>query len=828
MDTTSKPPADEQVNRRVNSLDLRAMRERVDELTSSPAIKQAVERAIRRGRSPNATSFERYLSLALSQAGGVEFVQLDVRNGVQLVPPGEGHLAQIVCSGVLEDDTSRLVASVQDAVNRLCSMVDALEDSADLEDGRSGPTITISILGGAYKPDRPLYRSAHVHLPAIGKNEEPTLAYLNEVDWRVLDYVPVIARAVFQSSMLPNMYQAFMGAYAPSGSDWDVRTRLASTLRKLELPLSCRWSFDCNVVEQLVAIHFTAPPPSSFPQPPKGSLRALAAQHDGGSHGARGSQDPQTARGTQDMPGTPKAGVARGSLELREDARIVYTQRLACLLAAAGFGASRSIERVTLTAFDGDRAVLACRFNRHDFVHHTLPTVQNEWMFDPALRFNPESLGQLIQAESMSWARPGDNLQGDQRARENENASAAEPKAEATERASGTEAETAGNAGATELGATTRTDKTEGADNPAASPGTTGRTEAVERDEREAAVLASSRRDPHEDTRALPEDLVRIFHAKRICDIDTRHFHGKGQQAIEDARLDSNESVLAAIASLEHTIAAMESACVPPGDDARARPLFCSNPLARAVVSLLDDELAVADEAQDYLRGIDAEYEPDESRLPSYFRAPDALFQAHVGLSDLYARLGDYRGAEAEANRCLALAPTTAQSYYLKANALAQQDRFAEAANTLVAGLRYAVSERDCALLYYHLALVLWKMGRRQEAVSVHVYTMSLAGEYAEKSAAVVRNLRSRKDMPVIVHASPLAATREMARARIPVAPSDETRSLVVQAAVGLSCANAPKAAAPYVSAMARYFRNDPVLADAARSIREGCTGLST
>jgi len=67
-----------------------------------------------------------------------------------------------------------------------------------------------------------------------------------------------------------------------------------------------------------------------------------------------------------------------------------------------------------------------------------------------------------------------------------------------------------------------------------------------------------------------------------------------------------------------------------------------------------------------------------------------------------------------------------------------------------------------------------------------------------------------------------------MARARIPVAPSDETRSLVVQAAVGLSCANAPKAAAPYVSAMARYFRNDPVLADAARSIREGCTGLST
>ena len=157
-----------------------------------------------------------------------------------------------------------------------------------------------------------------------------------------------------------------------------------------------------------------------------------------------------------------------------------------------------------------------------------------------------------------------------------------------------------------------------------------------------------------------------------------------------------------------------------------------------------------------------------------------------------------------------------------KADVLASQKRYHEAANVLTEGLRLAVSPRDCALLYYHLALILWNTDRKREAVAVHVYTTSLAGEYADKAKKVVMSLRKRDDSPVIVYASPLAASREMIRARIPVSPSDAARTLVVKAAVGLSCAGAPEACAPYAAAMASYFRDDRIIASACRSIRFG------
>lgn len=737
-------------NTHVNAIDLRRIRELVDEIVMSPAVWQTVPRAIARGKSPQSSAFERYMSRVLVDAGGTDIAPLATRSAMQLAPPGEGHMARITCAVRLAEDERRTVESVQDAINRLCGLADALEDSADLADSHPGRVVTISPLGGSYKPERPLYRSAHIPLPPIGANEEPGVAFLNEVDWRALDYVPVTARAVFQSSLLPNMYQGFMGAYAPPGSDWDVRTRLATTLEKLELPLQSAFRFDCSVPDATVALRFSVPPEQSFPRLMQDGCTGLVV---------------------------PTGNLAR-------EARIVYALRLACLLAAACFGSGRHVEHAQLIAdLQGDDGI-DLRFNRHDYIHDVMAAVEDGRLFERDLRFNPESLLEVMRPESISW--PEAWRQSD-----------AVP--------TGVEAP-ASPAGTSDLA---------GSGDYAGSVDHAGFGDHAGFCD---PACCRTRISPHEDDRPLTEELSRIFHAERIRDIDTRHFHGPGERTIEEARFDSDESILAAIASLEQAITGLEAECVPPNDDSGARPLFCSNPLARAVVSLLDDDLSVGREAEEFLNG------PRDARRTGlrYFRAPDALFQAHVGLSDLYARLGDYRGAESEADRCIALAPTTAQSYYLKANALAQQYRYAEAANVLSAGLRVAVSERDCALLYYHLALALWKLGRRQESVSVHVYAMSLAGEYAEKSAAVVRSLRQRKNVPVIVHASPLAATREMARARIPLAPSDEARTLVVQAAIGLSCADAPLAAAPYAAALTRYFRNDAVISATADSIRRG------
>ena len=700
-------------NVRLNALELQRARRVVDELLSAPLPGPAMKRLIAKALSPHAEPFERYAGFALKDAGAVELCETPAGRTLRLSPPGDGRMAQLACASSADSGIDERVENVEGALNRLCGMVDALEDSADLGDPRQPLGITMSALGGAFKPDRPVFRSAHVRLPAIAATGSPTQEYLNEVDWRTLDHVAVIARNVFQSSLLPNMHQAFMGAYAPTGSDWDVRTRLAMLLGKLELPFRCSWSFDCDIPEHITAIQFSAPSMGSFPK------RA-------------------------DIDGT-----ALDDVQIRlDDARLVYTLRLCCLMAAACFGAGRSIETARIEAqADGER-LATCEFDRHGFVHDTLVAIAEGPLCSPSLRFDPERTAQAAMPRRIAF------------------------------------------------GARCASSK----------------------------FHPASRIDPHLDARHLPPELEELFHARRICDIDTLHYYGGSERIIEDARLDSDESVLAAIASLEDVVSDLEAQNVPPDDDASARPLYCSNPLSRAMVSLLDNELAVSMQAEAFLHGACTHDEIVEAakRLPHYFRAPDALFQAHVGLSDLYGRMGDHEGAQREADRALALAPTTAQAYYRKADDLAQQERFAEAANTLVAGLRCAVHERDCALLYYHLGLVLWKLGRQRDAAAVHVYTMSLNGEHAEKSAAVVKALRKRKGSPVITHASPLAAAREMAKARIPIAPSDVARTLVVHAAVGLSCADAPEAAAPYAAAIARYFRNDPVICATAESLIHG------
>lgn len=454
--------------------------------------------------------------------------------------------------------------------------------------------------------------------------------------------------------------------------------------------------------------------------------------------------------------------------------------------------------------------------------------------------------------------------------------------------------------------------------------------------------MSTQRTDPSADTRFLPPDLRRLFHAERICDIDTRSYHGEGAQAVEAARKDADDSTLAAIVRLENIVEELERSlrtgeqsrihekakaqsgapntigeCESGPATHRHRPLYCAHALSRLAVALLEDELSVAEQAELYLSSGDslvsqaeafmqrnvsrethaanagegiaknedadagdrgphgkpadpkspaalqvpetldapetpgapeapaalqvpetlgapeapeAHGTPDISETPDAYdahdtllfeRAPSALFHAHMGLSDLYQRLGDFSGARAHADRCIALAPTTADAYFRKADVLAEQRLHAQAANVLLSGLRCAVAPQDCSLLYYYLGLLLWNVGKRREAAAVHVYNASLAGEFAEKSARVVAGMRTRGDVPVIAHASPLAAERELRRARIPVAPVN-LGPLVAQAAIGLASAGAPEAAAPYAAILAHLCRNDRVVVAACESIVHG------
>jgi len=723
-------------NRTPNAAEVRSARQALADVLGAPVPARALAALVQRGATPLASAFERYAADALSTAAGEWAESLFARDSLKLTAPGGAKLARLACPDAPNQNnqnaTSKLIVPlraderlalgrVEDALNRLICIVDAEEDgiggTGTVADAGTG----ISMFGTGYLPHKSGYRGAHVVLPQVGNADQMTEAYLNEVDWRVLDHIASNGHAVYQSSVLPNPFRSLLGVTAKKGGDWDVRTRLAVILEGLELPLRFSYRYDCDASTNTSSIHFTIPDARSFP------------------------------RVLPDSPGVDVDDDARTCEELAATARMVYVLRVASLLGAAVYATGRSMQRACLTAWEGDwdRPVLSCAFERDGFVFSVLKAIDDGELARPSLRFDFEGVAAVVSPCELYVA---DLLDPASRA-------------------------------------------------------------AIVED-----GLADHRAEVWRDERPLPDTLRELFGASRVCDIDTAHYFGGRARATDDARMDADGSLMAATVALEQVAENLE-AVLSQDDQSDLRPLYCDNALSRAVVSLIGDQLSVAQQAEQFLAGEEGGGKPEPLR---FRRAPDALFHAHMGLSDLYERLGEYRSAERHADRCVELAPTTSGAHFRKADILVQQGRVSEAVNVLSDALATAVRERDCALLYYHLALFLWNMGCRQEACAIYVYAAKLEGEYAARSRKVVVGLRAQDDVRAMVPADADAAERELRRMRIPVAPSAEARRLVVQAALGLADANAPLAAAPYASAVARYERHSPALTAACASLRDG------
>ena len=327
--------------------------------------------------------------------------------------------------------------------------------------------------------------------------------------------------------------------------------------------------------------------------------------------------------------------------------------------------------------------------------------------------------------------------------------------------------------------------------------------------------------EPWHDTRTLPQEAQDLFYCKRICDVDTSHYLGGNADVIDLAREDADESSLSAIMRLEALVEELEGHLEAPDDDSEAYPLFAPHPLARLAVGLVEDEKTIAAQAEAFLEGASAESPLEHVASTRYFRAPSALFYARFGLSDLYQTIGDFTAAELQADRCVFLAPTTAGAYYRKADILAEQGRHTEAANVLIAGLRCCVASADCALLYYHLAMLLWNIGMQWESATIHVYNTSLKSEYADRSKQVINGLRKQQDAPAIVNSPPLEAMRELERLHFPVAPIN-IRQQIAHATILLANAGSPRAAAPFAREFERLYGSDEVVKTACRSIQYG------
>ena len=157
----------------------------------------------------------------------------------------------------------------------------------------------------------------------------------------------------------------------------------------------------------------------------------------------------------------------------------------------------------------------------------------------------------------------------------------------------------------------------------------------------------------------------------------------------------------------------------------------------------------------------------------------------------------------------------------------AEQEQYAQAAETLTQGLRVALLPGDFLYMYYRLAYALWRIGRTNEAVAC--YTMVLREPntaLAETARGELAELRQQIDdtRPPMAVAE---AEQALHAANIPVSPTETALDAMAAAAVGLTDAGVPMAAHDAVWLMSRHMRNSDVYDSMAASLRDGVADRS-
>ena len=330
------------------------------------------------------------------------------------------------------------------------------------------------------------------------------------------------------------------------------------------------------------------------------------------------------------------------------------------------------------------------------------------------------------------------------------------------------------------------------------------------------ASLAAKRQEVWLDRRPLPEPLRGLLRADTVAELDVMHDDAVvGDDEVQAILEENRESPLIASVQLE----ALLSRIGEIGLDEQGRlPLYCAYPMARLIVSL-DSGMGAGSVLPDA--------EPLRSADTRYWKAPDAAYGAHLWLSRFARQEGDTDRGLAEALQCLSLAPTTARAYIEVAVCHAEQEQYAQAAETLTQGLRVALLPGDFLYMYYRLAYALWRIGRTNEAVAC--YTMVLREPntaLAETARGELAELRQQIDdtRPPMAVAE---AEQVLHAANIPVSPTETALDAMAAAAVGLTDAGVPMAAHDAVWLMSRHMRNSDVYDSMAASLRDGVADRS-
>ncbi|PAU69664.1 hypothetical protein B1400_0636 [Bifidobacterium italicum] len=285
------------------------------------------------------------------------------------------------------------------------------------------------------------------------------------------------------------------------------------------------------------------------------------------------------------------------------------------------------------------------------------------------------------------------------------------------------------------------------------------------------------------DTRPLPPQLSSLLRADRAQDLDILHDNAsiKGSEVMDLRRDNEEDTPIGTSIELESVIMQIEMSEQAP---ANQRPLYCESPTQRLLVSLVDDG-------------------PDTR----YWKAPDALYNARVGLTHIYRDDGDYQAAVAQAQAMERIAPTCASAYFEEAVVHADNEDYEAAARVLKFALTIAVARDDVDFVYYRLAYALWNTGDRESAAACYAMRTLDSASYAPSARREVAQLLAQLGWDKLPdHDDAVARLREVG---IPVAPQARALDVLAEAAMGLVDAGFPCAADAAADILANSIEGD-------------------
>lgn len=634
-----------------------------------PPLPDACDMLVHRVRTaqPGAASgFELYAARLLEEAGAARLRPLVSHAEVGATRLSSTGLAWLrFDEEALSPDERSVVLAVESAINRLA----LIEESVEAIDGT----------GALY----------------AGYGE----GFCSEQDWRALCSIASGAPSAVQGCERANDLCEVFGVQAAQGGEWDVRTRFARACEELRLPFRLEYRFDCDTAAGVLAVEYSVPIPSLFPD----------SRWDS-AHGAWIDMRP-----------------------LQGWAASAYALRLAALLAAAAFGAGIGLVKAYVTARVGSldgQAGISLAFDRIAFMSDVLPRIEAGVLDAESVACDPGAVLSLLEPAERSTAF---------------------------------------------------------LDN-----GFFGMVQPL------SAAMAQRRPPLWEDGRALPDRLAGVLRAEEARELDVLHDEDATLTACANEAMEGAElAPLASIATLEGIVAQLderERDAVAAEPDDRV-PLYCSSPVARILVGLVDTE---------------------QTR---YRKASDAAFAARSGLSRLYLQIHDVPRAVEAAEACVALAPTSLPGYLDVVAAHMEAERFAEAETVLLRAMRITLGRADRAYLRYRLAYTLWMQGRRDLALASYVTVVESGGAFAAQAESELVDLMEQ--MGLRERPSPEAATSMLSEYGVSLAAPREAMELVAQAAVGLVDAGILEAAAPLTHALAALVSND-VLSAVANSLEAG------